>query len=204
MSNVPASTDSPTAFCADALIGELIFSVLLHDLRGELGVAQGWVEVAAMDGRLDSTHLDRSLAALQELISTAEKGAFSHDRPPSVSTATLLKSVLGARLPADPPQVLIDIEQFKKTVELAAPESITVEAKNDSDWVVLKMSGLSEVGVRHASRPSLSGLTELRRSPGDNPTLGAALLRGVARAAGGHLHASDATTVELHLKRGSA
>jgi len=199
-SPMPQSKSPPSTICLDALVGELTLRTLLHDLRGGLGVVQGWVEVAALDGQLNSPQLDHSIAALANTLATTTGTLAPMSQFPLVSTETLLKDLPGADLPTVGSRVHVCPERFRVAMMLAAPVAVTVLAHSMSDRVVLEVSGLSKEGVGQACRPSLPRLAELRRTRCDDRTLGAILLRAVAASAGGHVRSVGEGTIELHLK----
>ena len=196
-----SQSKSPTStVCLDALVAELTLRTLLHDLRGGLGVVQGWVEVAALDGQLNSPQLDSSIIALTDILATTAQGLASVAQFPLVSAETLLKDLPGADLPTVGTRVHVCVERFRLAMMLAVPVSVTVLSPAVSGRVVLEVSGLSNEGVSQASRPSLPRLAELRRSRCDDRTLGAILLRAVAGIAGGHVRAVGDGKIELHFK----
>ena len=184
--------------CLDALLGEMTLGVLLHDLRGGLSVVQGWVEVAALDGQLSSSQLDRSLVALSETLSAAGQNLAPQSQLPSVSVEALLEDLPGARRPIVDIRACVCVERFRSAMALAVPASIALMAPAAAGRVVLEVSGLTEEGVSQACRPSLTRLGELRRERSDDRTLGASLLRVVAQSAGGHLRAVGPDKIELH------
>lgn len=192
--------NSGSSICLDALIGELTFSTLMHDLRGELGVVQGWVEVAVLDGQLNSPQLDRGLLALADIILAASEASASRFQVLPVSAETLLDGLPATGLTTAGTRVLVCVERFREAITLAAPESIQLQSPGSADRVVMEVSGLSEEGVRQASCPSVGFLAGLRTSRSDDRTLGAALLRAVVGTAGGHLRVTGLDKIELHFK----
>lgn len=196
-----SQTKSPTSsVCLDALVAELTIRTLLHDLRGGLGVVQGWVEVAALDGQLNSPQLDASIIALTEILTTTAQSLASRAQFPLVSAEALLKDMPGADLPTVGTRAQVCVERFRLAMMLAVPVSVTVLSPVVSGRVVLEVSGLSKEGVSQACRPSLPRLAELSRSRSDDRTLGAILLRAVAGSAGGHVRAVGSDKMHLHFR----
>ena len=191
----PAST-----VCLDALIGDLVLRTLLHDLRGGLGVIQGWIEVAALDGHLNSPQLDDSIAALGDTLVGASENLSSLAQFPLVSGETLLRDIPGARLPTVGFRAYVCAERFREAMMLAVPVSVTLLSPTASDRVILEVSGLTTEGVSQACRPTIARLVELRQSRSDDRTLGAILLRAVAGATGGHVRASGPDKIEMHFR----
>ncbi len=196
------SKSSPRSVCLDALVGELILSTLLHDLRGELGVVQGWVEVAALEGQLSSPRLDQGLVVLGNTLAAASDAGASLLQFPPVSAEDLLKDLPGTRLPVPDILVHVCLSRFREAMTLAAPESVALHCHGATDRVVLEVSGLTEEGVSQACRPSIGRLAELKRSRSDDRTLGATLLRAVVGSAGGHLRSGGRDKMELHFRGG--
>lgn len=196
------SKSFPSNTCLDALVGELILSTLLHDLRGRVGVVQGWVEVAALQGQLSLVELDQGLVALGDTLSAASDHVSSLFQFPAVSAEILLKDLPGIHLPIANTQICVCVDRFREAITLAAPESIALQASVVTNRVVVEVSGLTEEGVGQACQPSIARLTELKRSRRDDRTLGATLLRAVARGAGGHLRPTGSDKIELHFRGG--
>lgn len=182
------------------LLGELRTQTLLHDLRGSLGTALGWSELAAASGAAPSPGLTEALRVMQahlaaippwwreEELQTLDLGAFVTDHTGlSVRGAPALASfrseVLGACL------------------SLARPTEARVVPASGDDLgrrlATLHLSGLPQLGVNVACHPTLEQIEQGERE--GLRTVATMALRCVARGGVGSIRSTEPEELILSL-----
>lgn len=169
--------------CRGQLARELILRLVIHDIRNPLTPILGALEMLEMGGTTVPDYLNRSVQRLGERL--AVYSAFTWASPPEAApVGPALKAVLGDIVTGGHYPLPVSPLRLVSALELAAPRAVTVAMDDVRGWRVSAL-GLSQEAIELGMAPRFEELAARAEAP--DATLGAALLRAVAREAGGQI-----------------
>lgn len=197
MADSPYHSAEVRAECRESLVRELLLRTFSHDVRGAVMGVMGWVELTAMEGVAVPQGLTRSLEKLNHVVSQSDDAALGVQSE-LVDLGPLLSEVLGIPVEGIGVPVHATPLRLLAAMELAAPSSVhvTVEPRGGRMCVRMQLHGLKAEGVQFAMAPHFASLLDhiARR----DPTVGASLLRVVARSSGAELRGEPPDRVNLY------
>jgi hypothetical protein len=172
------------------LARELFLRMLIHDIRNPLTPIMGALELLEMGGTRLPGFLTQSVENLGVRLAAYDEQAWC-TAPPPRSLAAEVAAALGIEVVGDAPAPL-DPRRLVAALELAAPARVEF-APGAKGWrAEVRLHGLRPEAVTAATSPSFEALSERFARP--DAVLGAALLRVVARDAGGQVHSKHGET----------
>ena len=177
----------------EQLLRELVLRTLLHDVRGALTAALGWVELMGLDGNGPPKGLERSLEGIRAATGRYE-GLVWGDTP-SVEAFPLAAEVLGFELHGlIRPEV--DALRLVAALEIVRPTRVRLFVDEDAPTVyVARVEGVSAEASALALSPHPDDL--LPRMHVHDQVLGCCLLREVGRSGRAELRRREAGTIDL-------
>jgi len=177
------------------LARELILRTLLHDVRGALTAALGWVELMGIDGSAPPKGLERSLEGIRAAAARYESLGWPEEaRADSFERAA---SALGIEL-VGRPRPVVDALRLASALELVRPTRIELFVDPDAPRVlVARLHGVEEASASLALSPHPDDL--FPRLHVQDQALGCCLLREVGRNHGGELRRREPGSLDLLL-----
>jgi hypothetical protein len=143
---------------------ELEHRLLLHDLRGALGTALGWVELSTLDGKPTPEGLSEALEAMRALLMSEHPTSNRQEQATLCDLAALVRESTGLPCESSASPVLCQEEPLRSCLSLVRPTDVLVEEKRPLDgadrMVFLRLRGLDPGGVEGACRPTRERILE--------------------------------------------
>jgi len=175
--------------CRGQLARELMLRLVMHDVRNPLTPIVGALEMMEMGGVEIPEYLTRSVQRLSGCLQAYSE--FSWTRRADVPPGAAINAVLGDIVVGGHHPLPLSPMRLVSALELARPLSVDIRPDPSHGWRVSVM-GLSKAAVALAMAPRFEELSGRFHDP--DPLAGAALLRAVAREAGGQLGRVDGGT----------
>jgi hypothetical protein len=185
------------------LLGELRTQTLLHDLRGSLGTALGWSELAAASGATVSPGLSEALQVMHAHL-TAMPPWWRAEELQTLDLGAFVAGHTGLTVAGGPASASFRSEVLGPCLALAKPTEARVTPATDAGGgrglATLHLSGLPPLGVRVACHPTLEGIE--RGEQEGHRTIATIALRCVARGGVGSIRSSGPEELVLNLRGG--
>ncbi len=191
-------TSRERALVRDELMRELVFRVMLHDLRGSLTAVRGWVELLGMDGARVPGGLVRSVDAFSAVVERYAGLAWpGGPREGQPSLKILVSQGLGLEFSGLEGPGPVDALRLCAALDLAAPARVELleETLHSVCVAVVKVHGLPDEGVALCLTPHHEELLRRMRAP--DRVLGTCLLREVARCGRGQVRSRLPGTLDI-------
>ncbi len=177
----------------DLLLRELVLRTLLHDVRGALTAALGWVELMSLDGSSPPKGLERSLEGIRT--ATGRYEALVWKDEPSGDAFRLAAEVLGFEL-SGLPRPCIDPLRLVAVLEVVQPTRVSLFVDEDAPTVVVaRLEGIADAAASMALSPHPDEL--LPRVHVHDQVVGCCLLREVGRSGRAEVRRREPGTLDL-------
>jgi hypothetical protein len=183
------------------LLGELRTQTLLHDLRGSLGTALGWAELAAASGVGPSPGLTEALGVMQAHLAALPPW-WREEELQTVDLSAFVTDHTGLSVRSGPAFAIFRTEVLGACLSWAKPTEARVVPAADADpergLATLQLGGLPTLGVNVACHPTLEKIEQGERE--GLRTVATMALRCVARVGVGSLQSTGSGELTLKLR----
>ena len=188
------------------LLSEYQMQVLVHDLRGALGTAVGWAELAALDGQTLPDGVTKALSRMQTLLGDV-RPLSQVDSLSSVEVLSFVSEHTGLKLEGESIYAEVRPEALGACLRWSAPVTAWVSeesfpaaggAAEDIRMVKLHLGGLCPLGTELAGFPALERLEEVLGA--GVRSLATMLLRAASRGGSGTIRVEKQGQLLLRLR----
>ena len=189
------------------LLAEYRTQTLLHDLRGALGTAVGWGELAALDGSPLPEGVGKSLGKMQEILGSFRPLWMNEDLE-SVDLRRFVEEHCDAALRGEPALALVRKGPLATCLRWSEPGEVLIDGATlpgapgtpGIHVVLLTLRGLCPLGTKMAAFPELGRVDDVvAAGPHSIATM---LFRAAARGGAGNVKASAPGELILRLQQG--
>ncbi len=188
------------------LLAEYRTQALLHDLRGALGTAVGWGELAALEGAALPDGVGKSLGKMQDLLGTF-RPLWMNEAMESVDLRRFVEEHCDVALPGEPSVALVRKEPLAACLRWAEPGEVLIDGDTlpgapgtpGIQVILLTLRGLCPLGTQMAGFPELDRVDDVvEAGPRSIATM---LFRAAARGGAGNVKAPAPGELILRLQQ---